>query len=81
MPPDPRVGQAFPQEIAPGIAEDEAKITGLGEPTEVPAGNYENTVTILDRNPLDGSSGEKVYARGIGLIVDGSAQLTSLEAA
>jgi hypothetical protein len=81
MPPDPQVGQAFPQEIAPGIAEDEAKITAIGESTEVPAGTYEDTITILDRNPLDGSSGEKVYARGIGLIVDGSAQLTSIETA
>ena len=60
-------------------AEDEAKITGVGEPTRVPAGTFDDTVTILDRNPLDGSSGEKVYARGIGLIVDGAAQLTRIE--
>lgn len=80
MPPEPHVGQAFAQEIAPGIAEDEAKVTGLGESIEVPAGTFDDTVTILDRNPLDGSSGEKVYARGIGLIVDAGAKLEHFEA-
>lgn len=79
MTPDPRVGQAFHQEIAPGIAEDEAMIIALGESIEVPAGSFVDTVTVVDRNPLDGSSDQKVYARGIGLIVDASAQLTSIE--
>ena len=76
MPADPQVDQAFQQEIAPGIAEDQAKVIALDEPTEVPAGTYEETVTTLDRNPLDGSQDEKVYARGIGLIVDGPTRLT-----
>jgi hypothetical protein len=80
MPPHPRVGQAFQQEIAPGIAEDEAMVTGLNESIEVPAGTFDDTVTILDRNPLDGSSGEKVYAKGIGLIVDAGAKLERFEA-
>jgi hypothetical protein len=79
MTPDPMVGQAFYQEIAPGIAEDQAMITALGEAIEVPAGAYDDTVTIVDRNPLDGGSDEKVYARGIGLIVDASAQLVKIE--
>lgn len=81
MPPEPKVGLAFPQEIAPGIAEDEAMITALGESIDVPGGTFDDTVTIVDRNPLDGGSDEKVYARGIGLIVDASAQLTSIERA
>jgi hypothetical protein len=81
MTPDPSVGQAFHQEIAPGIAEDQAMITALGESIDVPAGTFDDTVTIVDRNPLDGGSDEKVYARGIGLVVDASAQLVSIETA
>ena len=77
MPADIEVGQAFQQEIAPGIAEDQAKVTALGEVTEVPAGSYEDTATLFDNNPLDGSQGEKVYASGVGLIVDGPARMTS----
>jgi hypothetical protein len=76
MPPDLEVGQAFQQEIAPGIAEDQSKVIALGERTEVPAGIFEGTATLRDGSPLDGGTGEKVYARGIGLIVDGSARLT-----
>jgi hypothetical protein len=76
MPATVEVGQAFQQEIAPGIAEDQAKVIALDETTEVPAGTFEDTATLRDGSPLDGSSGEKVYARGIGLIVDGPARLT-----
>jgi hypothetical protein len=76
MPATLEVGQAFQQEIAPGVAEDQAKVIELGDSTEVPAGIFDNTATLLDRNPLDGSEGTKVYARGIGLIVDEAARMT-----
>jgi hypothetical protein len=76
MPPHLEVGHAFQQEIAPGIAEDQAKVIALGDRTEVPAGTFEDTATLRDGSPLDGSTGEKVYARGVGLIVDGAARLT-----
>ncbi|MDQ4108218.1 MAG: hypothetical protein M3138_05345 [Actinomycetota bacterium] len=76
MPSSLQVGQAFQQEIAPGIAEDQAKVIALGEATDVPAGTFDDTVTMRDGSPLDGSTGEKVYARDIGLIVDGPARLT-----
>jgi hypothetical protein len=76
MLPSLEVGLAFQQEIAPGIAEDQAQVIALGERTEVPAGTFDDTATLRDGNPLDGSTGDKVYARGIGLIVDGSARLT-----
>lgn len=77
MPPSPHVGQAFQQEIAPGIAEDQAKVIALGERTEVPAGTFEDTVIMLEGDPIGGGQDTKVYARGIGLIVDESARLTS----
>ncbi|HET9672739.1 MAG TPA: hypothetical protein VFQ40_07815, partial [Actinomycetota bacterium] len=70
------VGLAFQQEIAPGIAEDQAKVIELRESIEVPAGIFDQTATLEDASPIDGSSGTKVYARGIGLIVDGPAELT-----
>jgi hypothetical protein len=76
MPPSLEVGLAFRQEIAPGIAEDQSKVIALGERTEVPAGIFEETATLRDGSPLDGGTGEKVYARDIGLIVDGPARLT-----
>lgn len=80
MPASPRVGDAFRQEVAPGVAEDQAKVIALNEPTEVPVGTFAETVTLVEANPLDGGSDTKVYARGIGLIVDGPARLTSYSA-
>lgn len=55
---------------------DQAKVIALGERVEVPVGTFDDTATLRDGSPLDGSTGEKVYARGIGLIVDGAARLT-----
>jgi hypothetical protein len=72
MPVKPRVGMKFQQEVAPGIALDEATIVASSRKTKVPAGTFKNTITVRDRNPLDGSTGLKVYAEDIGLIVDGS---------
>ena len=77
MPSPLEVGQAFQQEIAPGVAEDLAKVVALGEITEMPGGTFDETATLLDHNPLDGSGDEKVYASGVGLIIDGSARMTS----
>jgi hypothetical protein len=77
MPPSLEVGLAFQQEIAPGVAEDQASVVAVGESTDVPAGTFDDTVTMEDGSPLDGGTGTKVYARGIGLIVDGPARMTS----
>ena len=76
MPAEPKSGQAFEQEVAPGVAEDQSKVVAFGEVVEAPAGTFEDTLSMLDRNPLDGSEDTKIYARGIGLIVDESARLT-----
>jgi hypothetical protein len=76
MPATLRIGQAFQQEGAPGVAEDQTKVLALGERTRVPAGWFADTATLLDRNPLDGDQGIKIYARGIGLIVDETARMT-----
>jgi hypothetical protein len=77
MPADPTVGQAFQQEVAPGVAEDQSKVVARNETVEVPGGTFDDTAELLDRNPLDGSEDTKIYAAGIGLIVDETAQLTT----
>jgi hypothetical protein len=78
MPHDPVVGMTFAQERAPGIAEDQATITRIGQTVTVPAGTFTNTLRTRDFNPLDGSRGTKVFAPGVGLIVDGPLQLVRL---
>jgi hypothetical protein len=75
MPGRPKVGMKFQQEIAPGIAEDTATIIDSGVRTKVPAGTFRDTLVVRDRNPLDGSTGTKTYARGVGLVIDGPVKL------
>lgn len=70
MPANPQVGQVFQQEIAPGIAEDEATLVAAGETVAVDFGTFTDTIRFTELNPLDGGTSEKVYARGVGLIVD-----------
>jgi hypothetical protein len=76
MPADPQPGMTFQQEIAPGVAEDEATIVRFGT-VKVPAGTFTNAMTVRDFNPLDGSKGTKVYAPNVGLVVDGPLELIS----
>jgi hypothetical protein len=76
MPANPRPGMRFQMEVAPGIAEDEGKIVGVG-PVTVLAGRFTDTIRVQESNPLDGSKGDKVYARNVGLVVDGPVELVS----
>jgi hypothetical protein len=70
MPADPQVGQIFAQEFAPGVAEDEAELVAAGETVDVPLGTFTDTIRFLERNPLDGGTSVKIYARDVGLLVD-----------
>lgn len=76
MPANPTPGTSFQIEGAPGVAEDFAKIVGGGA-VEVPAGEFAETIRVRDTNPLTGEVGTKVYARFVGLIVDGPISLVS----
>jgi hypothetical protein len=68
MPGSPQVDQAFQQEVAPGVAEDQSKIS-LGDRTA--SAGIEDTVTILDRirwrrRGPEGLGGEAHRRRGGG---------------
>jgi hypothetical protein len=78
MPATPAVGQQYDQELAPGIAEDHAEVIALGEHVEVPAGAFDDTLRTEESTPLEpGQVSEKLYARGVGLLVDGAVELTA----
>ena len=65
MPADPQPGMKFPAEVAPGIAEDENKIVGIG-PITVPAGTFTETIRIREFDPLTAEKDRKVFAAGVG---------------
>jgi len=76
MPADPQSGMKFPAEVAPGVAEDENKIVGIG-PVTVPAGTFTETIRIREFDPLTGDKDRKVFAAGVGTIIDGVLSLVS----
>ena len=75
MPGAPEEGMRFQMEGAPGIAVDEARIVSSNGVT-TDAGTFPETIRIRESNPLDHSVGFKVFARGVGLVIDGPAELT-----
>jgi len=78
MPASPAVGMAFRQEVAPGVAEDRVVIEGMNESVTTPAGTFTATVRFVETTPLEpGSTSTKVFARDVGLIVDGELRLVS----
>lgn len=70
MPANPRIGDQYHQEFAPGVAEDQAKILGLNEQVTVPAGSYSGCVITAEWTPFEpGKRGFKYYAPGVGLVL------------
>jgi hypothetical protein len=75
MPADPQPGMTFQQEVAPGVAMDQATVVHTGGRATLPDGTVVETITVRDFNPLDGSKGTKVYASGVGPIQDATLDL------
>ena len=77
MPADPKPGMKYQNEVAPGTAEDEAKIVGIG-PVAVPFATFSNTIRIREFDPLTGDKDRKVHAAGVGIIIDGVLTLNAI---
>lgn len=78
MPAHPRSGMTFQMEFAPGVAEDQGTIKNSGR-IRVPAGSFKETIRVEEFNPLDGGTGRKFYAKGVGLAIDGSVNLVEFQ--
>jgi hypothetical protein len=68
MPAEPRVGQRFEQERAPGVAEDRSRVVALGRSLTTPAGSFEDCIKTKDFAPLDNQTEFKFYCPGPGLV-------------
>jgi len=76
MPGEVLLSARYYQEIAPKVAMDRAEIVSSTEPVTTPAGTFTGCVKIEETTPLEPGAREyKYYARGIGLIKDGSLSL------
>lgn len=76
MPGLPLLGARYYQEIAARVAMDRARIVSLTEAFRVPAGAFTGLLMTEESTPIEPAVREaKWYARGVGLVQDGSAKL------
>jgi len=82
MPAEPRVGDRFAQEQAPGVAEDISTVVAIDLTLETPVGTFSGCVKTQDLNPLDQSIEYKYYCPEVGLVreenANGSLDLVSV---
>ena len=79
MPGEFLVGSRYFQEMAPGVAMDRAENIKMGLVVDVPAGHYTDAVKVRETSPLEpNAKGTKIYAPGVGLIVDGEVKLVEV---
>ena len=67
---DPHVGDRYRQELAPGVAEDMAKVLSLHKSKCVPYGCFDDVLLTKEWSPLKpGVVERKYYAEDVGLIL------------
>jgi len=78
MPGKVQVGLRYYQEIAPGVAEDRARIVSVNGSMVTPAGTFDQVLKTEETNPLKPEEKElKFYAPGIGLIQEEAIKLVN----
>lgn len=71
MPAEPRVGDGFRQEFAPGVAEDVAEVIALDATLDLAHGDFDDLLVIEDTDPLEpGVVERRYYAAGTGLVFE-----------
>lgn len=77
---NPTVGTTYQQEVAPGVAEDMAKVVSLTGTADVPYGNFTGTLVTKEWTPLASGAPEyKYYAPGVGLVLETGSGGSSVE--
>ncbi len=72
-----KVGAKYYQEVAPGVAMDRGEDVSNTVTFETPAGTFENCLKVDESSALKGGMSLKVYAPGVGMIVDDELKLVS----
>lgn len=68
---DPRPGLSYRQELAPGVAEDMARVLGLKAKVEVPYDQFYACLHTMEWTPLErGVREHKFYCPGVGLVLE-----------
>ena len=73
------LGSRYAQEVAPGVAQDQAEHSAEGLEVETEAGAFRGCVEVTETSPLDpGAESTKVYCPGVGLVRDNDLELVEI---
>jgi hypothetical protein len=73
MPGNPKSGQRFYQEVAPGVGMDRAEILSDNDKITTPAGAFDHCVHVVETTDMEkGAADHKLYAPGVGQVKDGN---------
>jgi hypothetical protein len=73
------LGSRYAQEVAIGVAQDQAEHVAEGLAVETEAGDFEGCVEVTETSPLEpGHESTKVYCPGVGLVVDNDLVLVEI---
>ena len=75
MPVTALVGAKYFQELAPGVAMDRAEHVSMQAVARTPAGTFRRCLKLRETTPLEPDVSLKKYARGVGIVEDGSTTL------
>lgn len=79
MPGSPMLGARYFQEVAPDVAMDRAEVNRLDAVVDTPYGTFARCLETEETSPIEPNSKDtKLYAPGIGIIVDGPLFLTDV---
>jgi hypothetical protein len=78
MPGDFLLGSRYFQEIAPAVAMDRAEHVAMGLTATVPAGTFLGVVKVKETSTLESGKESKLYAPGVGVIVDDVVKLVEV---
>lgn len=72
------LGARYYQEIAPGVALDRAEHVRMGLSVDVPFGHFDDVVRIRESSGLESGREYKLYAPGVGVIMDENLELVDV---
>ncbi len=68
MPANPELGDTFKQEDLFPTVDETDQVIGVGQTVTVEAGQFANTIQILESSRLDPTTETKWYAPGVGVV-------------
>ena len=68
MPADPKAGQQFDQEQAPGIAEDYSTVEAVDQSLTTPAGSFTGCIKTRDASHIEDVTEYKYYCQDVGFV-------------